>query len=281
MPNLAYKYLPPERLSYLEDELLRFTQPGDLNDPFECIPIIPVYDHDNLIERAKANLPPPGLQHNGESWTVEQLNVVAADMIKALSENPIPLSRAFFQQLLDLANGTRGILSLSERCDSPPMWAHYTNRHKGYCIGFNRDHPFFNQEGKELKSVDYLPERVRCPMPSNPENIDFFGIKSDHWTYEKELRMTFLFETADGKIPKPPNEQFDVYLFRVPHEAIVEIIWGISADEHLKSAIRKFGKTHGIPHYGAKADDHTFKIIKTEPEEEIFRWFNLYCPPLR
>ena len=36
--NLYYKYLPPERLSYLDDELLRYTQPIDLNDPFECLP---------------------------------------------------------------------------------------------------------------------------------------------------------------------------------------------------------------------------------------------------
>jgi hypothetical protein len=35
---MKYKYLPIERLSYLDNELLRFTQPTDLNDPFECLP---------------------------------------------------------------------------------------------------------------------------------------------------------------------------------------------------------------------------------------------------
>ncbi len=35
---MYYKYLPIERLSYLDNELLRFTQPTDLNDPFECLP---------------------------------------------------------------------------------------------------------------------------------------------------------------------------------------------------------------------------------------------------
>jgi hypothetical protein len=36
--EIIYKFLPSDRLSYLEDELLRITQPGDLNDPFECLP---------------------------------------------------------------------------------------------------------------------------------------------------------------------------------------------------------------------------------------------------
>lgn len=33
-----YKYLPIDRKDYLKNEFLRFTQPNDLNDPFECLP---------------------------------------------------------------------------------------------------------------------------------------------------------------------------------------------------------------------------------------------------
>src|SRR5438105_1260976 len=57
MPIL-YKYLPPERITFLNDELLRFTQPGDLNDPFECIPTISKVDLmaviSGAVERNKA-----------------------------------------------------------------------------------------------------------------------------------------------------------------------------------------------------------------------------------
>src|SRR5437016_3927130 len=42
--NIIYKYFPPERLNYLDDELLRITQPSDLNDPFECIQILPTVE---------------------------------------------------------------------------------------------------------------------------------------------------------------------------------------------------------------------------------------------
>ena len=38
MNSIIYKYLLAERKTYFEDELLRFTQPRYLNDPFECLP---------------------------------------------------------------------------------------------------------------------------------------------------------------------------------------------------------------------------------------------------
>ena len=36
MPDPLYKFLQSDRLTYLDDQLLRFTQPLALNDPFEC-----------------------------------------------------------------------------------------------------------------------------------------------------------------------------------------------------------------------------------------------------
>jgi hypothetical protein len=35
---IVYKYLPPNRTSVLEEGLIRFTQSGALNDPFETTP---------------------------------------------------------------------------------------------------------------------------------------------------------------------------------------------------------------------------------------------------
>lgn len=49
-----YKYLSDSRLSYLEDELIRFTQPGDLNDPFECMPQKPSSEEfETLLDTAQ------------------------------------------------------------------------------------------------------------------------------------------------------------------------------------------------------------------------------------
>jgi hypothetical protein len=37
---ILYKYLHPDRIDVLTQKMVRFTQPGDFNDPFEFRPYI-------------------------------------------------------------------------------------------------------------------------------------------------------------------------------------------------------------------------------------------------
>lgn len=43
LPAVLYKYMPVERSKIFDDWLIRFTQPGALNDPFEMRPHIAGY----------------------------------------------------------------------------------------------------------------------------------------------------------------------------------------------------------------------------------------------
>ena len=43
------------------------------------------------------------------------------------------------------------ILSLSENCFSPSMWAHYTQEYKGICIGYRMDGEF-----SAARKIEYL-----------------------------------------------------------------------------------------------------------------------------
>ena len=77
---------------------------------------------------------------------------------------------------------TKGILCFSKNWTNPVQWSHYTDRHKGICLGF--DVPDQN-----LAKVDYVTERL-----SHNSNIDedlmlkFLTTKFDHWRYEEEYR---------------------------------------------------------------------------------------------
>ncbi len=52
-PMILYKYLKPERaLSVLRSKRIRFTQPGDFNDPFEFRPVWGSIFPERLRERA-------------------------------------------------------------------------------------------------------------------------------------------------------------------------------------------------------------------------------------
>jgi len=71
---IVYKYLPPDRKTYLDDELLRFTQPGALNDPFECIPIVPKVDADKFVQGVIArNKPLLELQYAHDKEALKRL----------------------------------------------------------------------------------------------------------------------------------------------------------------------------------------------------------------
>ena len=51
-PIRLYKYQPPDRIASIENRLLRFSQPGVFNDPFELRAVISAtHQDDALIEQ--------------------------------------------------------------------------------------------------------------------------------------------------------------------------------------------------------------------------------------
>ena len=40
MKKILYKYIPPDLAIIVKNRLIRFTQPGDFNDPFEFLPAL-------------------------------------------------------------------------------------------------------------------------------------------------------------------------------------------------------------------------------------------------
>ena len=55
-----YKYLPPDRIDVLENAAIRFTQPDQLNDPFESRPCMTsIREHFRTAMTQKHPLLPP------------------------------------------------------------------------------------------------------------------------------------------------------------------------------------------------------------------------------
>jgi hypothetical protein len=75
----------------------------------------------------------------------------------------------------------------SEWCD-PVIWAHYSDKHKGLCLGF--DIP-----SEAARRVDYVDKRL--PFPKNQQLLTGEALlftKYSNWAYEKEVRC---FATLD------------------------------------------------------------------------------------
>lgn len=154
--------------------------------------------------------------------------------------------RAEAAQYMRSEFGSIGMLCLSQVRNSKLMWSHYSNNHRGYAIGFDEKHEFFNREtyitspvyGKVAMSeagfvspraVKYLPAPSSISMGQNTTDILFH--KADCWAYEREIRV--LRNVLESSYQPAAN----IHLFDFPPEAVTEVVIGIGASADFQKRI--------------------------------------------
>ena len=76
-----------------------------------------------------------------------------------------------------------GLLCFSVDKYNPVQWAHYAEKHKGVCLGFDIPE-------KKLKKVKYVAERLARETLDQPDcNEKLLTTKFNHWSYEQERRL--------------------------------------------------------------------------------------------
>ena len=133
IPKLLYKYFPAERASVLENGLIRFTQAGDLNDPFELRAVFKsVYSKQDLtrvIDRTVnkellAVLPSVPKQHRPQLMAIARERATV-EIRPQIEEGITQVLRLFNNLILpQAANTAVGVLSLTQDPLSLLMWAH-------------------------------------------------------------------------------------------------------------------------------------------------------------
>jgi hypothetical protein len=265
---MYYKYLPIERISYLENELIRFTQPGDLNDPFECLPQKPTKQEIQLLVAnvAKAQIGTEALIKIGNAKFLEIIEKYIDDIEHGVEGN---LLDKIYNSAQSNINESLGILSLSKNWNSTLMWAHYTISHRGFCIGFDSNHSFFKNylsEDKEksftISDVNYSTDRVKIPMKLGMPKIGLepYITKSIDWEYEQEVRMIGTLNLAEKVVS---GNSFSINLFKVPHSAIKEIIVGANIQTEFKQRILDFCEERNIPCYQSKIANVKYDMERT------------------
>lgn len=239
---ILYKYLPVARLDVLEHNRIRFTQPGDFNDPFEFRPQIQESASDAQVQKYVENnyerlvqeelakygalvqfLPQPMLKElllKQKAMLPEIFRLLEPEMLKKVS----PMIDGFL-------NGNVGALCLSEVRDSILMWGHYAENHQGIVVGFDSNHSFFSKRRSEqdefgfLRRVHYQFQRPKVVL-TDTDSIEWFQTKSEQWRYEKEWRVLRVLSEAEHRIDAKP---FPVCLFEFEADCIAEIIIGMRA----------------------------------------------------
>ncbi len=278
--NYVYKYLKADRKRFLTDGFIRFTQPADLNDPYECLAAFPEKSSDELLNELIENvIRAIGYDNSlGEKEKIEKKQKIAEalDRIGDSRKNNENFVRDFINKINNgRINDGLGILSVSRRWNSALMWSHYTETYKGFCVGFHRENDFF----KEIPSVhgpirsSLLPvnySNVRTVMPQRREHANGFEIfltKSLDWRYEKEDRVLAHLAEAD-KVVNDDNKPYPICLFKVPLEAISEITLGHAASEELRCVALEAGEKLGVAIYRTKISSSSFDVER-EPLNEM------------
>ena len=211
-----YKYvkasLATTCLPEVGDGTLRATQPGALNDPFECGVLPGRHGRDDEIARVLTSL-------NG-STPVSPANVQDAR---------IRYGSLYLRELLAKQLSERfGIVSFASDPRHPLMWAHYTGDGSGFVIGYDKSEiSGLARRADCLQPVYYQdrPTPVLAFEALSENNVNaILSFKSHHWLYEDEWRLIVeLSETiGTGQV-----DQFGylINLLRVPNEAVVSVYY--------------------------------------------------------
>jgi hypothetical protein len=246
-----YKYMPPHLWeSVLGDRLVRFTQPDDLNDPFEMKPFYKSFlaaqeifselspsEYDKALlkiqsewlDQIKALVPVSSIPNLDEAWAL------IVERVPAVLDPCLPSVTDVFSTMI---NRHIGVLCLTERPDDPVMWSHYAQSHRGFVIQLDSEHAFFNQRRSDADEFGYLRKVRYDERPStvltNVDSADVFCVKGKDWEYEKEWRMLRPLRDCDKMIPK---DGLPICLFTIPADCITGVICGNKMDDQTRGAI--------------------------------------------
>lgn len=188
--NTYYKYTKYFGLEYLEDPTIRLSTPWILNDPFEKL----------FNENVQSQL----LSRVGNNYYRYPFDEIF---------NTEDKKTAFIKHQITDSVNEFGIISLSETHRNLLMWAHYSDEHKGICLGFHSD--FLSKLSRKLYDeyniTSYTPikvnyDSIRPQYHSDAENqkneikintIKQLTTKSDDWIYEKEHRCIVPIKWSD------------------------------------------------------------------------------------
>ncbi|KAA1061203.1 hypothetical protein [Enterobacter mori] len=151
-----YKYLPPERIDILQNNLICFNNPLNFNDPFEFNTSFKLNNfestlHDSLITTDLFKELPADILNSIELLPKETVSKIIEEATKEIlsfyelaKPNIIKTTESLMQEFNSSLIRMTRILSLSDNPTNILMWGHYAQSHSGFVIELDTNHPFFH-----------------------------------------------------------------------------------------------------------------------------------------
>lgn len=238
IPSVLYKFSPldsddindPKRVRALKDKKIYLSHSSSFNDPFDCRAFY--YDP------------------------------------KVLATHRI-LKHRKGQMFDDFGSFVR--LTCLTSCDSSslPMWAHYANNHRGYCIAYDTSIPenhnlraltfpvqYTNSRVDITATLDLLASQIEKNLPGNMERglmsgrpydqtivylvMLLLNLKNSTWSYEHEFRCSV--PSSHPEIPFISAHPKEIYI-------------GMNCPQIYETQLNEIGREQGIPVYKMQFDD--------------------------
>jgi hypothetical protein len=217
LDRIVYKYRCWKNKNHqriLGSNEIYLPSPSEFNDPFDCA-IVPDYSLLDTVEKQKA------FQAKFIASIKSTDPDADSDTLARLLANKFEDPRRALDELKTLwrvfQDRTYGIFSLSRNWDSVLMWSHYSDHHKGFCVGFDMEMLKKLEEFGAGSFICYSNEFPQINPLEYGEEAMFKEIatKALGWAYEEEYRLLSLIRPGtNGRI------------IRIPDACIKEVVIG-------------------------------------------------------
>jgi len=152
----------------------------------------------------------------------------------------------------------KGLLCFSSDKYNPVQWAHYSDNHKGLCLGFEIPNSY-------VEKVSYVANRLNKSILNAPEKQKkLLTTKFNHWSYEQEYRMLLKLINYPEESPNLRFKHFDELL------TLKEVYIGCRSDlkfEDIKNAFQSTSGSVVVKHTRPAFKD--FKIVWDKKQKSI------------
>jgi len=227
--RIIYKYLDQNNaLKVIEELTLKFSQPINFNDPFDC--------YEELLEfKVTSQFVKDQLMRGILTLDPYSKSLSPNELINHLSKTVYTFNNPEVREIFSASKKKLWISCFSEVYNEILMWSHYGDQHKGICIGFN----YFGL----LETFDFIPSNVK--YVTDFKKIDYcsepvkaleylINVKSERWKYEKEIRL------RTNKKKAPSLNENGIISIHPP--AISKIIIGCNNSTSIESIEHKLNK---------------------------------------
>jgi len=257
-----YKAFGVNTIELLCKSHVYFSDPAQFNDPLDCSPTVIADVSLQEIEHLCYQMYLNDKGKQGADDAIQNIRYLSTEYGDYTKDKDVEgyyqgMLTSHINQQLDKIMKNKGVLSLAGQWDSPLMWSHYADEHKGICIEYDisssvRGAPKeIDYEGNRGISVSTLLDWIFKNSKSAENEIEskYFYTKANQWKYEDEWRYL---NSSQGSVSAPFN--------------VKSIYFGMRCSWSVISCIVKLmdGSKSDLKFYQTHVNQNSFELQRSE-----------------